>query len=136
MNTGMEKTDRASVERLVKVQKPLNLLFTRVSSFGCGPFSITEGLRTKARQEQLVAAGASKTMNSRHLTGHAVDVAIWKDIDGDGKLELRWDWPLYVTFAQEVMTHANDLGVKIVWGGSWTSFKDGPHFELDRRYYP
>jgi len=38
-------------------------------------FVVTEGLRTVERQKQLVAAGASATMNSRHITGHAVDVA-------------------------------------------------------------
>jgi peptidoglycan L-alanyl-D-glutamate endopeptidase CwlK len=26
--------------------------------------------------------------------------------------------------------------VPIVWGGDWRTFKDGPHFELDRRKYP
>ena len=38
-------------------------------------FAVTEGLRTKERQAELVKAGASKTMNSRHITGHAVDLA-------------------------------------------------------------
>ena len=38
-------------------------------------FMITEGLRTAARQAALVKAGASRTTRSRHLTGHAVDVA-------------------------------------------------------------
>jgi hypothetical protein len=35
-------------------------------------------------------------MNSRHLTGHAVDLGYWLD-DGDGvpeNGEIRWDWPL------------------------------------------
>lgn len=50
-------------------------------------FMITEGLRTPARQAELVRAGASRTLNSRHLTGHAVDVAAW--VDGG----VRWDWP-------------------------------------------
>ena len=39
-------------------------------------FTVLEGLRTVARQKQLVKAGASKTMNSRHITGHAVDLAV------------------------------------------------------------
>lgn len=33
-------------------------------------FIVIEGLRTQARQKELVAAGKSQTNNSRHLTGH------------------------------------------------------------------
>lgn len=92
-------------------------------------FIVTEGLRTKERQKQLVAAGASKTMNSRHITGHAVDLAAIVDDT------VRWDWPLYAKLAEAMKAAANQLGIKIVWGGDWKSFRDGPHFELDRRVY-
>ena len=67
-------------------------------------------------------------MNSRHLTGHAVDVAAW--VDG-----VRWDWPLYDAIAVAVKQAAKELDVAIVWGGDWATFRDGPHFELDRRVY-
>lgn len=93
-------------------------------------FIVIEGLRTVARQKQLVAAGASKTMNSRHITGHAIDVAAL--IDG----KVRWDWPLYAAIAKEMKQAAAEVKVPIIWGGDWRSFKDGPHFELDRRTYP
>ena len=93
-------------------------------------FIITEGLRTRERQRQLVAAGASRTMNSRHITGHALDVAAW--VGGT----VRWDWPLYDRIATAFKAAARELGVQIVWGGDWKSFKDGPHFELDRSRYP
>jgi peptidoglycan L-alanyl-D-glutamate endopeptidase CwlK len=93
-------------------------------------FLVTEGLRTVARQKQLVAAGASQTMNSRHLTGHAVDVAAL--VDG----QVRWDWPLYARIADEMKAAAKELNVPIIWGGDWKSLKDGPHFELDRKKYP
>lgn len=102
------------------------------------PFIVTEGLRTYARQQQLVAAGASRTLRSRHLTGHAVDLAYWLD-DGDGNPEggeIRWDWPLYQKLANAMRDAASRLGVAIVWGGDWPTFRDGPHFELDRRIYP
>lgn len=94
------------------------------------PFIITEGVRSMERQRKLVAAGASKTFNSRHLTGHAVDLAA--KVDG----KVRWDWPLYDQLAAAMKGAAASLGVPIVWGGSWASFRDGPHFELDRRQYP
>jgi len=102
------------------------------------PFIVTEGLRTRERQVQLVSIGASQTMNSRHLTGHAVDLAYWLD-DGDGAPEggeIRWDWPLYARMGEAVKQAAREEGVPIVWGGDWASFRDGPHFELDRKHYP
>lgn len=93
-------------------------------------FVIIEGLRSRARQMALVKAGASKTMNSRHLTGHAVDLA--PCVGG----KIRFDWPLYHKLAPVIKLAAVQLGIPIVWGGDWSSFKDGPHFELDRKQYP
>lgn len=87
-------------------------------------FIVTEGLRTKERQEQLVKAGASQTMNSKHLVGRAVDLAA---VVGG---EVRWDWPLYPKLAKAMKDAANELDIKIVWGGDWKNFRDGPHFEL------
>lgn len=93
-------------------------------------FGITEGLRTKERQRELVKKGASQTMNSRHLTGHAVDVVAYIGS------EIRWDWPLYPRIAKAFREAARIEGVKIVWGGDWVRLRDGPHFELDRSVYP
>lgn len=93
-------------------------------------FMILEGLRTLSRQQELVRMGASKTMNSRHLTGHAVDIAPL--LNG----VIRFDWPLYYKLAPVIKETANSLKVPIVWGGDWRTFKDGPHFELDRKKYP
>lgn len=93
-------------------------------------FTVLEGLRTTSRQRQLVAAGASKTMNSRHITGHAVDLGAW--VGG----EVRWDWPLYYKIADAVKQAAKELGVPIEWGGDWKTFKDGPHWQLPWKEYP
>lgn len=93
-------------------------------------FMVTEGLRQPTRQAQLVKAGASRTLNSRHLTGHAVDVAAL--VEG----EVRWDWPLYGRIAEAFRRAAKARGVALVWGGDWPRLRDGPHFELDRRAYP
>lgn len=93
-------------------------------------FTITEGLRTPARQAALVKAGASRTLNSRHLTGHAVDIAAL--VNG----QVRWDWPLYPRIAAAFKAASERLGIPIVWGGDWPKLRDGPHFELDRRRYP
>jgi len=93
-------------------------------------FTILEGLRSLERQKQLVAKGASKTMNSRHLSGHAVDIA---PLDDSG--DVSWDWPLYHVLAPVVKQAAKDLGVDIEWGGDWRTFKDGPHWQLSWNTY-
>lgn len=87
-------------------------------------FTVLEGLRSLDRQKQLVAEGASQTMNSRHLTGHAVDIAPY--VDG----EVSWHWPHYHRLAPAVKEAAQELGVALEWGGDWRSFKDGPHWQL------
>lgn len=93
-------------------------------------FMITEGLRTAERQAALVKAGASRTTRSRHLTGHAVDVAALVE------WQVRWDWPLYGRIAEAFKAAALDLKTPLIWGGDWKTLRDGPHFELDRKAFP
>lgn len=92
-------------------------------------FTVLEGLRTTERQRELVAKGASKTMNSRHLTGHAIDVAPL--LNG----VVSWDWPLYHKLAPVIKEAAEELGVDLEWGGDWSTFKDGPHWQLSWNTY-
>lgn len=120
---------KRSLDNLKGVHPDLAAVVHRAIQITPVDFAVIEGLRTVTRQKELVAAGASKTMNSRHLTGHAVDLAAY--VNG-----IRWDWPLYDAIAVAVKQAAKELEVAIVWGGDWTTFKDGPHFELDRRKYP
>ena len=89
-------------------------------------FTVLEGLRTRDRQKKLVARGASKTMNSYHLTGHAVDIAPL--VEG----KVTWDWKYYHQLAPAVKQAAKELGVNITWGGDWKTFKDGPHWQIPR----
>lgn len=93
-------------------------------------FVVIEGLRTEARQRELVAKGASRTMNSRHLSGHAVDIVPW--VDGT----ISWDWKFYSEIRNAMVTAAAELGVEIEWGGNWATFKDGPHWQLPWDKYP
>lgn len=92
-------------------------------------FVITEGLRTPARQKALFEAKATWTLNSRHLTGHAVDFAAY--VGGT----VRWDWPLYPKIAKAFKIASQEFGVPIICGVDW-EVKDGPHVELDRKAYP
>jgi peptidoglycan L-alanyl-D-glutamate endopeptidase CwlK len=87
-------------------------------------FVVTDGVRNAVRQAELVKAGASQTMNSRHLIGHAVDLAPL--IGGT----VRWDWPPFHEIAAAMKKAAAQLNVAIEWGGDWIQFKDGPHFQL------
>ena len=113
-----------SEQRLAGVNPDLVRVVRRAAEISEVEFVVTEGLRSKARQKQLVSSGASKTMNSRHLTGHAVDLAAV--VAG----KVRWDWPLYYKLADAMKQAASEVGVAIEWGGDWVSFKDGPHFQL------
>lgn len=119
-----------SRDRLKGVHPDLVRVVERAIQLTGVDFMITEGLRTPARQAELKRAGASQTLNSRHLTGHAVDVAAW--VDGD----VRWDWPLYPHIAAAFKQAARELNTPIIWGGDWPRLRDGPHFELDRKAYP
>ena len=116
--------------RLREVHPDLVRVVELALSYSPHDFTITEGRRTLARQKQLFAAGASQTLKSRHITGHAIDFAVL--VAG----KVRWDWPLYGPVADAFKKAAKELGVPIIWGGDWTSLRDGPHIELDRRKYP
>jgi peptidoglycan LD-endopeptidase CwlK len=121
---------KTSIANLRGVHPDLVRVVERAIRLSPVDFRVIEGIRTLARQKQMVAAGASKTMNSRHLTGHAVDLAPL--VAG----QVRWDWPLFHQMAPAMKQAAADLGVAISWGGDWRTLKDGPHFELQRRAYP
>lgn len=126
----MYKLDERSQLRLKGVHPDLVKVVEHAIDISTINFTVLEGLRTPKRQKLLRDAGASQTLNSRHITGHAVDLGAF--VDG----EVRWDWPLYNQIAKSMKQAAKDLKVAIVWGGDWRTFKDGPHFELDRRSYP
>lgn len=121
---------RKSLDRLAGVNPDLVRVVKRAIEITTVDFAVLEGVRSKSRQEQLVKAGASQTMNSRHITGHAVDLGAY--VSGS----VRWDWPLYHKIADAVKQAAAELGVPIEWGGDWRTFKDGPHFQLPHKEYP
>ena len=145
-----------SRSRLIGLQPDLVRVVQRAIEITEVDFTVLEGLRARGRQRELVMAGASKTMNSRHLTGHAVDLGAW--IDG----AVRWDWPPYYKIGEAMRIAAVYERVPLVWGAAWgrrlTDFKsaelasdtyvderraaggrpflDGPHYELPWDAYP
>ena len=128
--------DVRSRQRLAGVHPDLVEVVHKCAEITDITFCITEGVRTIDRQKKLIAAGASQTMRSRHLTGHAIDFAAMVDFDGDGDLEIRWDWPLYKRIADKMKEAAKSLDITIEWGGDWKNFKDGPHIQLPWKKYP
>lgn len=132
--------------KLNGVKTPLALLVLEAAKISETPFVVNEGLRSTARQAQLVKQGASKTMDSRHITGDAVD--LWP-LGADGK-KLPSDaafprgsaqakaadkalWDGLRNIAKAMKAASAKLGTPVIWGGDWKSFPDGPHFELKRK---
>lgn len=134
-----------SLKNLVGVKDDLVRVVKHAIEISDTDFTVIEGARTRARQAELVKKGASKTMNSKHLTGHAVDIA--PIVNG----KISWDFEHYYALANAMAKAATELGVKVRWGGAWTTitgksgtpqdwvkayragggkFLDGPHFEL------
>lgn len=93
-------------------------------------FIVIEGVRTEARQKQLVADKKSQTMKSRHLTGHAVDII---------PVNTKWQIEEFKPLLKAVKQAADELGVKLRFGINWkndpslpieTRFIDAPHVEI------
>ena len=146
----------ASRAQLVGVHPRLVAVVERALALSAQDFAVHDGLREPSEQAALVAAGVSRTQNSRHLPqadgyGHAVDLVPF--IAG----RLRWDWPGCERVAVSMRAAALEAGLPVTWGGVWDrdlrdlpadpegmaaavggyhvrkgghGFVDGPHFEL------
>ena len=114
-----------SLEKMNGVNSKLVILMKEAIKNSPYDFKITEGLRTVERQKELVKTGKSKTMNSYHLKGKAVDIAVLIDN------KVTWDFKYYKEVADCVKEVAKKLGYVITWGGDWKTFKDGPHFQIE-----
>jgi len=128
-DTGFKLSAR-SKQRLSQIHPDLRKVVERAIEITEVDFTVLEGKRTVARQKELLASGATTTMNSRHLTGHAVDLGAY--VGG----EVRWDWPLYYKIETAMKQAAVDVDIPIEWGGDWNTFKDGPHYQLPWAEYP
>ena len=148
------KFGRKSCAELEGIDPLLEEFARRTLSHSEVDFMVFDGLRTPQEQRDLVARGASKTMQSYHLRGKAVDLV--PIVDGIPK----WDWePIYFIVCAADRA-ATELGIaeRITWGGAWDrrlsdfggnvkeirrvveeycerhpgkDFIDGPHFQLE-----
>lgn len=102
-----------SKARLIGVNPSLVAVVNRAIQLTRVDFGVTEGLRTLDRQKELLAAGATTTLKSKHLTGNAVDLVAY--ING----KVSWNVAVYDDIADAMKQAAIDLKVSIRWGGAW-----------------
>lgn len=146
-----------SLNELEGVHADLTSVVKRAIELTVQDFSVHDGIRTLEEQKKMLESGASQTLESRHLTGHAVDLVPY--ING----KLRWEWGPIYKIAEAVRAAARELEVPLRWGGAWDidftasedltedlvvdyaarrkragkkAFLDGPHFELPKKHYP
>jgi peptidoglycan L-alanyl-D-glutamate endopeptidase CwlK len=125
---------RRSEERLEGVHPDLVDVAHRAIELTPYDFGITQGVRTIEEQRRFVDEGKSTTMNSRHLIqddgySHAIDIAVY--VDGS----ITWEVPYYRKVVQAFFTAAIEKNVQINSGVLWRTFVDGPHIELNYRFY-
>lgn len=134
----MPSFGRKSLEKRAQLDERLQMVLDRaIQDFD---FTIMVGHRTEAEQNEAYAAGNSKLQypQSKHNTypSLAVDIAPWFA----EKPHVRWkDWKMWYYFAGYIMRCADEVGVKLRWGGNWdrdmdlndNAFLDCPHFEID-----
>lgn len=121
--------------KLEGVHPDLIAVVERAIAITTQDFSVGEGVRSLERQKKLVASGASRTMNSRHLTGHAVDLHPYPykgDHDGDG-VPNSDDWDAYKPIYESMKQAAEELGITMEHGWDWGW--DAPHHQLSAKVY-
>ncbi|CAB5646066.1 M15 family metallopeptidase [Providencia hangzhouensis] len=127
-----------SKSNLVGVDPRLVKVITRALELTSADFAVIEGLRSQAKQAEYVNNGASQTSNSRHLTGHAVDI-----LPSAMKPGMVWDEhpELFEPVLLAIKQAGDELGIPLRFGKNWTHdpslpiktrFIDYPHVEIPR----
>lgn len=123
MITLSERSER----NLKGIHPAMDAVVRRAAEIIDTPFLVVEGLRSRKRQKYLKSIGRSWTLNSRHLSGHAVDLVNF--VEGNPI------WTGYKPIHAAMMQAAKELDVDLNWGGDWKQ-GDTPHYELDWKRYP
>ena len=127
-DSGKFQLSDRSINRLIGVHPDLVKVVKRAIEISEYDFMVVEGLRTTETQKKYVADGKSKTMNSYHLTGHAVDLAPLEN----GSIDWSNKKGQFDAVAEAMKQAAKELNVEIEYGGDWKSFVDKPHFQIKR----
>jgi len=107
------KLSQRSLDNLEGVDERLAAVVKQAITTTKIDFGVICGLRTIEMQKKLVAKGASKTMKSKHITGHAVDLMAY--VGGRGS----WEHNLYDDIGDAMKEAADTLGVQLRWGAAW-----------------
>jgi peptidoglycan L-alanyl-D-glutamate endopeptidase CwlK len=130
------KLSQRSLDRLNGVKPELVEVVKRAIELTTVDFGVTEGLRTAETQKRYVETGKSQTMNSKHLTGDAVDLVAY--IDG----QVSWELNVYDNIADAMKAAAIEKGVGLKWGAAWNvpdirnwegSMEDAMNHYIDER---
>ena len=129
---GRYKFSTSSEQILNTVHKDLNILAHEVLKISPIDFSITEGYRSKNRQEYLYKTGKSKTLNSKHTELKAIDICPYIN----NKLDYEATNDLFIIIGLFI-AKAKELNINIRVGALWDNdsvknneFVDGWHIEL------
>ncbi len=107
------RLSQRSLDRLAGVKPQLVAVVKRAIEITTVDFGVTEGLRTVETQRRYVETGKSQTMDSKHLTGDAVDLVAY--IDG----QVSWELNVYDNIADAVKQAAIEQDVGLRWGAAW-----------------
>ena len=107
------KLSQRSLDRLEGVDDRLVAVVKYAIAITKVDFGVTCGLRTIEEQRQLVAKGASQTMRSKHIEGHAVDLVAYIGS------RVSWELSVYDDIADAMKEGAQQVGLPIRWGAAW-----------------
>jgi hypothetical protein len=109
----MFKLSKRSHDRLFGVDPRLVAVVNSAIGITKVDFGVTEGLRTRETQEAYVKAGKSQTMNSKHLTGEAVDLVAFV------RNKVSWELNLYDEIGEAMRIGALEHDLPLRWGAAW-----------------
>ena len=117
------KLSDRSMSKLRGVHPDLVKVVTTAITLTDVDFGCICGLRTEEEQKELVAKGASKTMNSFHRRqadgfSHAVDLMAYVGSRAS------WEETLYDNIADAMKKAGDQHGVSVTWGGAWQASPD------------
>lgn len=111
-------------QNLKTIEPTLANVVRKAQSYGGIDFVVGSGKRDQKLQAKAVDWGWSKTDESDHLHGDAVD--LWPIVKG----KVKFDPKAQKLIIKNMKRAAKELGVDLDIGGEWKSFKDMPHFAL------
>lgn len=130
------KLSARSLKQLQGVDHRLVEVVKRAIEISKVDFGVTEGLRSVATQKKYLQQGKTQTMNSKHLTGDAVDLVAYVGS------KISWELNLYDDIADAMKQAAREKGVSLRWGAAWNvpditdwkgSMEDAMNHYIDER---